>query len=592
MKRQLRRKIYDSKRRKKASARKASGHRPSRKKAPARKRSKKVASRNKAPTRKRSKKSSGRKSSRKKSSGRKSSRKKAPARKRSKKAPARKRSKKASGRRASGRKSSRKKAASKSKKDCVKKWRTLEHNGVIFPEPYKYLGLDLIYDGKKVKLNEDAEEAAMFYAKILHLDHSTNPVFRKNFFNDWKKLLPRGSEIKSLEKCDFKEFVKHFKQESDARKQQTRRQKTKQKEDKERIEAKYKYAKVDGEKQPVGNFRVEPPGLFLGRGAHPKAGKIKNRIQPEDIIINIGKAAKIPDPPDGHQWGSIINDECLVWLASWKENINNDTKYVWLGQDSDIKKKSDEDKFEVARKLKRNFSKIRKTNMENIMISGSSKDSEKLNQLAVAVYLIDTLLLRVGNEKGSDEADTVGVSSLRVEHIKLEDNDKVTLDFLGKDSVQFKKTFKVPSEVHNLLSQYTKHKTKDKDLFNLITAKDINNYLKELMPGLSAKVFRTANASNLFQNELDKIKIARGTKPSIMVSKMNDANTQVAVLCNHKKKVSKNYDKMIDKINEQIKTAKDKVKELEAKNQTAAVKERLKKAKERVMELKSKLKSS
>ena len=88
------------------------------------------------------------------------------------------------------------------------------------------------------------------------------------------------------------------------------------------------------------------------------------------------------------------------WLASWKENINNDTKYVWLGQDSDIKKKSDEDKFEVARKLKCNFSKIRKTNMENIMISGSSKDSEKLNQLAVAVYLIDTLLLRVGNEKG------------------------------------------------------------------------------------------------------------------------------------------------------------------------------------------------
>ena len=598
-----------------ASRKKASGRRASRKKAPARKRSKKASGR-KASGHKRSKKVSGRKSSRKKAparkrskkasgrraSGRKSSRKKASGRRASgrkssrKKAPARKRSKKASGRRASrkkasGRRASRKKVASKSKKDCVKKWRTLEHNGVIFPEPYKYLGLDLIYDGKKVKLNEAAEEAAMFYAKILHLDHSTNPVFRKNFFNDWKKLLPRGSEIKSLEKCDFKEFVKHFKRESDARKQQTRRQKTKQKEEKERIEAKYKYAKVNGEKQPVGNFRVEPPGLFLGRGAHPKAGKIKNRIQPEDIIINIGKAAKIPDPPEGHQWGSIINDECLVWLASWKENINNDTKYVWLGQDSDIKKKSDEDKFELARKLKRNFSKIRKTNMENIMISGSSKDSEKLNQLAVAVYLIDTLLLRVGNEKGSDEADTVGVSSLRVEHIKLEDNYNVTLDFLGKDSVQFKKTFKVPSEVHNLLSQYTKHKTKDKDLFNLITAKDINNYLKELMPGLSAKVFRTANASNLFQNELDKIKIARGTKPSIMVSKMNDANTQVAVLCNHKKKVSKNYDKMIDKINEQIKTAKDKVKELEAKNQTAAVKERVKKEKEKEEELKAKLKN-
>jgi hypothetical protein len=25
----------------------------------------------------------------------------------------------------------------------------------------------------------------------------------------------------------------------------------------------------------VGNFRVEPPGLFRGRGAHPKAGTLK-----------------------------------------------------------------------------------------------------------------------------------------------------------------------------------------------------------------------------------------------------------------------------------------------------------------------------
>ena len=35
--------------------------------------------------------------------------------------------------------------------------------------------------------------------------------------------------------------------------------------------------------------------------------------------------------------------------------------------------------------------------------------------------------LRVGNEKGKDEADTVGVSSLRVEHIDLLDNNKVKL---------------------------------------------------------------------------------------------------------------------------------------------------------------------
>lgn len=33
---------------------------------------------------------------------------------------------------------------------------------------------------------------------------------------------------------------------------------------------------------------MEPPGLFRGRGDHPKMGKLKARIYPEDITINIG----------------------------------------------------------------------------------------------------------------------------------------------------------------------------------------------------------------------------------------------------------------------------------------------------------------
>lgn len=39
------------------------------------------------------------------------------------------------------------------------------------------------------------------------------------------------------------------------------------------------------------------------------------------------------------------------------------------------------------------------------------------NQLGVCTYLIDKLALRVGNEKGEEEADTVGCCSLRVENI-------------------------------------------------------------------------------------------------------------------------------------------------------------------------------
>ena len=35
------------------------------------------------------------------------------------------------------------------------------------------------------------------------------------------------------------------------------------------------YAVIDGRREKIGNFRVEPPGLFRGRGDHPKMGKLR-----------------------------------------------------------------------------------------------------------------------------------------------------------------------------------------------------------------------------------------------------------------------------------------------------------------------------
>ena len=75
---------------------------------------------------------------------------------------------------------------------------------------------------------------------------------------------------------------------------------------------------IDGHKEKIGNFRIEPPGLFRGRGEHPKMGMLKKRVQPEDVIINCSKGAKVPDPPKGHKWKevflSVLVDEVLTRL--------------------------------------------------------------------------------------------------------------------------------------------------------------------------------------------------------------------------------------------------------------------------------------
>jgi DNA topoisomerase IB len=55
----------------------------------------------------------------------------------------------------------------------------------------------------------------------------------------------------------------------------SKEEKQKLKEEKLQLEEKYGFCYLDGRKQKVGNFRIEPPGLFRGRGKHPKTGSLK-----------------------------------------------------------------------------------------------------------------------------------------------------------------------------------------------------------------------------------------------------------------------------------------------------------------------------
>ena len=154
----------------------------------------------------------------------------------------------------------------------------------------------------------------------------------------------------------------------------------------------------------------------------------------------------------------------------------------------------------------------------------------------MCTYLIDQLALRVGNEKGEDEADTVGCCSLRVEHITCEDNNKVTLDFLGKDSMRYYNTIDVLPIVHQLLRKFTLAKKPEDDIFDAVNPGKLNDYLKESMEDLSAKVFRTYNASYCLQDELtkgsDKID-PENTPLDEKIKFYNDCNRKVAILCNH-----------------------------------------------------------
>jgi len=483
------------------------------------------------------------------------------------------------------------------------KWETFSHNGVLFPDPYIPHKIPLIYDKKEIILKPNSEEYATIYSKFIDSDYVKNKSFNKNFFNDWIKILKsdKHNEIKNFELCDFSLILKYILEYKEAKKNISKEEKEKEKEKKDKFEQKFKIAYINGKEQPTGNFRIEPPGIFLGRGCHPKAGKIKKRIFPEDIIINIDKNSPIPPMPkfySNHKWKKIIHDNTLEWLASWKDNITGKIKYVWLGAKSDFKAKSDENKFNTARKLGNNIIEIRRTNFHNII---SDNVDNKTKQLACALYLIDNLALRVGNEKGDDEADTVGVCSLRIEHIKLLDNDKISLDFLGKDSVRYVNTVKINPDVYNVLLKFINNKSKSDELFDLINPQLLNQYLGEMMEGLTAKVFRTYNASKLFQHELEEInrKIEKSnfdesSKINLILDMYNKANIKVAILCNHQKNISKSFNEQLYKIKNRLEELKNTKKELETEKESLKkddknYKDKIKKINEKINKIKIKI---
>jgi DNA topoisomerase-1 len=83
----------------------------------------------------------------------------------------------------------------------------------------------------------------------------------------------------------------------------------------------------------------------------------------------------------------------------------------------------------------------------------------------------------------------------------------VEFDFLGKDSIRYHNEVEVEKRVFKNVQLFMDNKKPGDDLFDRLNTTILNEYLNSLMPGLTAKVFRTYNASYVLQEELEKLTI-------------------------------------------------------------------------------------
>jgi DNA topoisomerase I len=444
-------------------------------------------------------------------------------------------------------------------KGCVlnqtKKWESLSHNGPYLPSvkvEYQPHHVPLRYDGKKVKLEPEEEKVATFYAQRIYAEKYGNvalkfvgdPTFDANYFADFRTYLtPEHKQlIRDFSKVNFDDIVEYLRQKKETK--ESDEQKKIKKKAAEKNKNNHGFAMVNGVKEKVANFTVEPAAIFYGRGVQKNRGKIKKDVQPEDVTINIDLNAPVPELPEGRKWGKVTHDDTVEWLAKWIENIGGKNKYTRLDNEGQMKGQNDFFKYEKARKLNTYLDLVRRKYESDI-----TSNDQKLAQLSTVIYFIDRHGIRVGTEEGGD---TVGASTLLVGNINLDTPDRVVFDFLGKDSIRYYKEIDVSNDIYTNLKRFVKGKKEDALLFDKITASDINRYLKTFDKSFSAKVFRTRLASSLMHAELPS-KVPKNATEKDKEKLVHDANVKVAQLLNHKRSVSLAAKEDIGKLEAQIK---------------------------------------
>jgi DNA topoisomerase-1 len=423
--------------------------------------------------------------------------------------------------------------------------KSLLHNGVMVTA-YEPKGYSVRHAGRVIRLAPGQEEMAVAWVRKLGTDYVNDPVFESNFFDDFCKAL--GVEKAPAKDFDFSEIEAAVAKERAAKESMTKEQKKKQAAERklarEADREKYGQAVVDGEKVELSNYVVEPSSIFMGRGQHPLRGRWKRGAGYGDITLNLSPDARRPLG----KWKEIVwMPECM-WIARWDDNLRGKEKYVWLAETSPMRQEKEQAKFDKAVALAKVYGSIKKH------IAGSlGAEDGKRHKVATVCYLIDALNIRVGDEKGEDEADTVGATTLTNKNVIIKNGNNVEFDFLGKDSVRMQREVELPADVVRNLRDFIAAADKRAGsggkamLFDGVRSEDVRAFLDEVAPDVTAKVFRTFHSTEVVQAYLAKnpVKPEDAEEYKRYVAAM--ANLQAAIICNHKRKLPKNWEQTLAK---------------------------------------------
>jgi len=421
--------------------------------------------------------------------------------------------------------------------------------------------------GEPRPLAPEQEEMAMAWAKKIGTEYVQDSGFINNFMRDFSEALGIRPAL-SVEEVDFGPALSVVQAERANKEAMTPEERKAlamvRKQQREELKEKYGHAIVDSERVELGNYIAEPGGIFMGRGKHPLRGKWKQGARQSDITLNLSPYAPMPEG----EWAGRVWEEDSLWVAKWEDKLTGKLKYVWLSDAAPVKQEREAHKFDKLWALEDCISEIR-TRIQQDLVS----DDAKQRMIATACYLIDELCLRVGDEKDPDEADTVGATTLRPEHIMLHEDGTAEFDFLGKDSVRWHKKIQPKPAALDSLRELRDNARPGGDgkvqIFPTIDSGHVNEYLSSILPGLTAKVFRTHHATQAVKDSLDGSKVEASDPDYEKWGAVVQANLKAAELCNHYKKAPENWKDRRAHFDEKKGKAQERVNALRAESKQA-----------------------
>ena len=435
----------------------------------------------------------------------------------------------------------------------------LVHNGILALQTPQPSRLALEIRGERRELSPQQIEMAMAWARKQGTPYVEDSTFARNFMQDFSAALGVNPPL-AVDEVDLKPALEIVLAERAAKAQLTREEKkglaAQRKEKREQLKEQYGYAIVDGERVELGNYATEPSGIFMGRGKHPLRGRWKEGPQQSDVTLNLSPDA--PHPPG--DWAEIVWQPESLWVARWKDKLSGKLKYVWLSDTAPVKQEREAAKFDQAVELDEHLAQVR-AHIEQ----GLTNSDDKRRTVATACFLIDALCLRVGDEKDADEADTVGATTLRPEHVTLHPDGTAEFKFLGKDSVLWHKKIPLPPVVRQNLEELVQEARPSNSAGNgkpqifPIGSSDVNAYLSEALPGLTAKVFRTHHATQAVRDSLAASEVEPCDPEYKKWSAVSLANLEAAVLCNHYKQSPANWQERRRRAKERQEKRKERV---------------------------------